>query len=116
MGKMIEQTFHDRFDKIFEKRDPTWGEIAALFSWLKHEASCARKFEHLEVIDDLRRLTESQFSQFKHLRKKVDKESRNVNESIKKRDEQLRTIASRKKGRVPLIEGEKEEERIPPEE
>jgi hypothetical protein len=116
MVEMIKQTFLDRFEKTFKKREPKWPEVAMIFSWLKHEASCARKFEHLETIDDLRRITESTFSEHKHLEKKVDKESQRVNEAIRKRDEQLRTIASRKKGKVPLVEGEKEEEKIPPNE
>lgn len=116
MARMIEQTFHERFDKVFDKRDPRWGEIAMIFAWLKHEASCGREFEHLKMIDDLRRLTESRFSQFKHLQKKVDKESKKVNEVLKKRDEQLRTIKSKKKGKIPLIGAEKEEEKVPPSE
>jgi hypothetical protein len=114
MAKMIEQTFHDRFDKVFNKKDPTWDEIAEIFYWLKGEASCAREHTHLKMIDDLRRLAEARFSQIKHFRKKVDKESRRVNETQKKRDEQLRTIKLRRKGKVPLFGAEKEEERVPP--
>jgi len=81
---------------------------------LKKEASYARYFEHLEVFDDLRRSTEVHFSKFKHIRKKVEKESQKVNEAIKKRDEQLRTIISRKKGKVPFIGAEREEGKVPP--
>lgn len=114
MGGMIEQNFHERFDKTFEKRDPEWGEVARIFSWLRYEASCAREFEHLVTIDDLRRLTELRFSQLKRFQKKVDRESRKVNETQKKRDAELRTITSRKKGKIPFIEGETEKEKIPP--
>jgi hypothetical protein len=114
MAKMIEQTFHDRFDKVFDKKDPTWEEIAEIFHWLNREAFCAREHTHIKMIDDLRRLAEARFSQIEHFRKKVDKESGRVNETQRKRDEQLRTTKSRRKGKMPLFGAEKEEERVPP--
>jgi hypothetical protein len=110
----IEENFNKRFGRIFKRKNPKWPEVAPIFDWLRHEASCARELEHLRMIDRLRRLTEERFSQFKRLQKNVDKESRKVNEEQKKRDEQLRTVASRKGGKVAVFEGENERERVPP--
>jgi hypothetical protein len=114
MTDEIQENFIKRFGKIFEKTNPKWPEVAPIFYWLKHEASCARELDHLRTIDRLRRLTEERFSQFKRLQKNVDKESRKVNEEQRKRDEQLRTTASRKGGKVAVFGGESEKERVPP--
>ncbi|MCJ7430061.1 hypothetical protein MUO83_02440 [Candidatus Bathyarchaeota archaeon] len=114
MVDQIRQTFMEMFRKTLEKRNPQWSEVAMIFSWLQHEASCARAFEHIRVFDDLRRSTESHFSQFRQLRKPVNKESRKVNEALKKRDEELRTTATRAEGKIPFIEGKKEREKVPP--
>lgn len=114
MVDKIKQTFFEKFDGLFRETNPQWKEVFGIFQWLGHEASCARRFEHLAVIDDLRRDTESHFSRFKDMRRKVEKSSQKVNEAIKKRDEHLRTIHTRKAGKLPLIGAETEEDKIPP--
>lgn len=116
MVEMIKQNFYDRFDRVFEKEEPKWSEVLGIFSWLEHEACCAREFQHLRVIDDLRRITETHFWHFKRFQKGIDKQSRKVNEAIKKRDEQLRTTASRRKGKAAIFGGETEQQRVPPSE
>jgi len=111
---MIKQTFIENFGKTFEKRNPQWGELVIIFNWLKSEASNAMYFETLDNINRLRMSTEEHFSKFKHLRKKVNKESQKVNKEIKKRYDELRKTRLRNRGKMSLIEGEHEEERVPP--
>lgn len=116
MVQMIKETFFARFEKTLKKREPKSSEIEMVFTWLKHQAPCAREFEHLKMIDDLRMLAESRFAQVKHVQKKVDERSNDVNKEIKKRDDQLRTIITKKRGKLSFVEGAKEEEKVPPRE
>ena len=114
VGSNIEETFMAKFERLFKKTKPEWGEVKVVFDWLKHEGICSKSFEDLEAIDKLRRGTESHFAQFKFLRKKVEKESKLVNSELKKRYEELRQIHLKRRGKVPIVEGEHEVDKIPP--
>ena len=114
MGDSIERAFWEKYERIFEKTNPRWGEVYLIFKWLKDESKYAKFFEDIENLDELRRVVEAHFSQFKTLRKKVEKESRNVNRELKKRYEELRQKSERIGAKIPFLGAEKEEEKVPP--
>ena len=110
----LEETFMAKYERLFNKTDPKWWEVKAVFEWLKHEGKCSKSFEDLEEVDRLRRVTESHFSRFKFLREKTEKASKNVNKELKKRFEELRQVHTKKRGKGWILEGESEEDKAPP--
>ena len=117
LNSFISRSFRKKFNETFRKRKPDWkSNVKPIFLWLQMRAKTARYFHQLDELEKLATRTYEHFSKFEDLEKNVTEEYHRTLEEIKKRDESLRTVREREKGKISIISGEKEKERIPPEE
>lgn len=111
--RSIAEAFFDEFEDTFMKQRPSWKEVKLALDWLKNEAKYARNFTDIEAVNECRRKTEAHFSRFVHFRKKVLKESQNVNCKLKRASEELRIIRRNTLRKFYVFEARHEEEKAP---
>lgn len=111
----IIEAFIEEFQYILLDEDPCWEEMKMAFDWLREEAKNATCFTNINTLNRCRRLAESAFCwKVKNERRRVWKESKKVNRELMKRFETLRTTRKSMKGKLPVFEAHREEEKVPP--
>lgn len=95
-------------------KNPTVKQLKQVFDWLRQEAKCAISFSEINELNKCRRMCESSFSKFEPLKTVAWNESKSVGRDLKKRFEELRTTRKSTKGRFPIFEGHREEEKALP--
>ena len=102
------------FKQILENEDPRQEEVNQIFEWLKYEGESALSFAHINAIDDCRRHAELKFSKSNISKKYLWKKSKQALRKLAHRFDELRTTKKISKGRLSIIQGQKEEEKALP--
>jgi hypothetical protein len=111
---MIWRLFIEEFGEILESECPKEEEINQLFEWLKDEAHSALSFRQIKTIDECRRYSEARLLKFYSPKNKLWKKSREARREQANRFDELRTTKKIVKGRLSVIQGHKEEEKVLP--
>ncbi len=110
----IRNLFVEEFKEILERNCPKQEEIAQVFEWLKDEAQTALSFAHINAIDECRRYAEARLLNLGGSKNEVWKKSREVRCKLAHRFDDLRTTRKIIKGRLSVLQGHKEEEKVLP--
>jgi hypothetical protein len=111
---MIWRLFIEEFGEILDSECPKEEEINQLFEWLKDEAHSALSFSQIKTIDECRRYSEARLLKFYSHKNKLWKKSREARREQASRFDELRTTKKIVKGRLSVIQGQKEEEKALP--
>lgn len=114
-AESLVEAFLAEFEEALITEKPTIEHVRQVFDWLRQEGRCAITFSEITALTKCRRVSEQVFSKFRLLRKATRNESKSVGRALKRRFEELRTTRKSTKGRIPLFEGHKEEEKALPE-
>ena len=111
----IISTFIEEFEGIFTSKEAKWDKVKIVFSWLKEEAKNARYFSDINAIDKCRRISESFFSRVEKMEIKVRSESKEVNNELRKRFDELRVVRKGTKRKLfSVLTYEHEHDKVPP--
>lgn len=113
-SKSLVEAFIEEFQEELVMENPTVKQLKQVFDWLRQEAKCAVSFSEIDQLNKCRRMGESSFSKFEHLKALAWNESKSVGKDLMGRFEELRTIRKSTKGRFSLFEGHREEEKALP--
>jgi hypothetical protein len=114
-AESIVEAFLAEFEEVLFAEKPTIENVKQVFEWLRQEGQCAITFSEINALNKCRRLSEQTLSKFTWLKKATWRESKSVGRELMRRFEELRTTRKNTKGRIPLFEGQKEEEKALPE-
>ena len=113
-SKSLVEAFVEEFQEVLVTEKPTVRQVKQVFDWLRQEGKCAVFFSEINALNKCRRMSELSFSKFEHLKTLTWSESKCVGRDFMKRFEELRTIRKSTKGRLPIFEGSREEEKALP--
>jgi len=114
-AESLVEAFLAEFEEVLITETPTIENIKQVFEWIRQEGKCAVSFSEINALNKCRRKSELMFSKFEFLKKATWNESKSVGRELMRRFEELRTIRKSTKGRIPIFEGHKEEEKALPE-
>lgn len=114
-AESLVEAFLAEFEEVLITENPTIENVKQVFEWLRQEGRCAITFSEINALNKCRRMSEQMFSKFNLLKKATWTESKSVGRELMRRFEELRTTRKSTKGRIPIFEGHKEEEKALPE-
>jgi hypothetical protein len=112
--KSLVEAFIEEFQDVLVMENPTVRQVKQVFDWLRQEGKCAVSFSEINALNKCRRMGELSFSKFEPLKTLTWNESKSVGRGFMKRFEELRTIRKSTRGRLPIFEGHREEEKALP--
>jgi hypothetical protein len=111
----IVKTFNAKFKEIFQKKEFTDSDVKEVFEWIGTQGENATKLLEADTCRELELNAEVLFKGNQLLQKKVNEESRNAGNKIKKRYDELRRV----EGKISIQGAQfgfgKEEKKIAPE-